>query len=174
MADLIRAWFLSFVLCVGCGLDGEGSELFGGASTGGVAGVGVGGAAGTGVAGAATGGVAGAATGGVAGVATGGAAGSAIDANAGEACTGTEACECVGTPGYRTCDGVCRQTTDDLCCGQPGQWEACCATGCGVDVSMVSEYPNYFKNHPNCVGVSNCSFHGACSSSCPKPTDSDK
>lgn len=158
MANLIRAYFLPAVLFLtACG----GSSFDLGTGTGGVAGAMV-------DAGQEVGGI-----GGVAG-AEGGSGEASVDADAIETCTGTEPCECVGTPGYRTCDGVCRQTTDDLCCGQLGSWVACCATGCGVDIAMLVGYLNYFKNHPNCVGASNCSFHGACSSSCPAPTDVDK
>ena len=62
------------------------------------------------------------------------------------------------------------------CGGAMNGWQACRGTGCSVCSDKVStDYALYFRNHPSCSSNDACAgSYGACSSSCPTPTDNDR
>jgi hypothetical protein len=61
------------------------------------------------------------------------------------------------------------------CNGTTGQWAGCRGNGCLVCDEKVVDYPNYFKNHPNCVRNPTCAgVFGTCNSNCPAPTSADR
>ncbi|MEA2699573.1 MAG: hypothetical protein QOI66_3844 [Myxococcales bacterium] len=44
-----------------------------------------------------------------------------------------------------------------------------------MNSELVGAFPNYFKNHPNCVKNNSCAgVFAACNSNCPAPTDADR
>ncbi|HXI59830.1 MAG TPA: hypothetical protein VNO55_27370 [Polyangia bacterium] len=88
---------------------------------------------------------------------------------------------CAGT-GFATCNASCPQPTDadktplaGTCSGTAGQWAGCRGNGCQVCAEKLGAFPNYFKNHPNCVKNNSCAgVFAACNSNCPAPTDADR
>jgi len=174
------------ILCLACSSSHTNDEeLFGG----GVAGQSVGGQAGEwptgGAAGSNTGGVAGVGTGGVAGASsTGGAAGAKPFCQPGE----KQSCECWEGAGHQTCNSqgsgydVCRNEAINSCCGSPTGWPGCVNTGCGVCSDLLTAYPKYLQNHPNCFASGGCikgqwgipDAYGPCNSACPEPGETDK
>lgn len=60
------------------------------------------------------------------------------------------------------------------CNGTPGQWQGCRGTGCSVCWELVSSYPYYFINHPDCIPNTDCqSQYFTCNEACPAPTSAD-
>jgi hypothetical protein len=61
-----------------------------------------------------------------------------------------------------------------FCEGVRGEWKACRGSGCQVCPEMLSDYPLYFRNHPNCVAGGICEGrYFECSPNCPAPTAAD-
>jgi hypothetical protein len=61
------------------------------------------------------------------------------------------------------------------CNGTAGQWNGCRGAGCWVCAEMVAAYPNYFRNHPNCLRNTTCAgqFY-QCNAACPEPDETDR
>jgi hypothetical protein len=54
-------------------------------------------------------------------------------------------------------------------------WTGCQGSGCSACTSQLSQYPNYFRNHPNCTRNTACSGATSyCSANCPPPSNADK
>lgn len=54
-------------------------------------------------------------------------------------------------------------------------WAGCQGTGCFVCSEKVTGYPNYFRNHPNCISNSTCNGgYGNCNANCPAPSNADR
>ena len=61
------------------------------------------------------------------------------------------------------------------CNGTAGQWAGCRGNGCAVCAEKLTEFPNYFKNHPSCVKNTTCAGQFfTCNAKCPAPTDADR
>jgi alpha-tubulin suppressor-like RCC1 family protein len=83
---------------------------------------------------------------------------------------------------FFTCNANCPAPTDadkipaaGTCNGTSGQWAGCRGTGCSVCAEKLGDFPNYFKNHPNCVKNTTCAGQFfTCNSNCPAPTDADR
>jgi hypothetical protein len=55
-----------------------------------------------------------------------------------------------------------------------GNWKACRNGGCTVCGEMVQGFPNYFRNHPNCIPSMTCEGrYFTCSANCPPPSAAD-
>lgn len=55
-----------------------------------------------------------------------------------------------------------------------GQWKGCRTSGCSVCAEMLSGFPNYLRNHPNCLPILDCEGrYFECSANCPAPTELD-
>jgi alpha-tubulin suppressor-like RCC1 family protein len=87
---------------------------------------------------------------------------------------------CAGV--FATCNSNCPAPAETdkaplagTCNGSPGQWAGCRGTGCSVCAEKLGAFPNYFKNHPNCVKNTTCAgVFATCNSNCPAPTDADR
>jgi hypothetical protein len=83
---------------------------------------------------------------------------------------------------FFTCNASCPAPTEaekqppaGTCSGTSGQWAGCRGNGCAVCTEKLAQYPNYFKNHPNCVKNTTCAgVFGTCNSNCPAPSAADK
>jgi len=85
----------------------------------------------------------------------------------------------------RTCSGgaqYCRitgrwsacRTYDGTCMGSSGGWVGCRGTGCNVCTDMLTAYPCYLDNHPDCAPNDTCAgSYFTCNSRCPAPTAAD-
>ena len=61
------------------------------------------------------------------------------------------------------------------CAGIEGGWEGCRGTGCHACIELLTDYPNYFVNHPSCVPNMTCdNQHYTCSANCPAPSAADR
>jgi hypothetical protein len=61
-----------------------------------------------------------------------------------------------------------------FCEATDGNWKACRNGGCHVCAEMVQGFPNYFRNHPNCLPNITCEGrYFACSANCPPPSRAD-
>ncbi len=61
------------------------------------------------------------------------------------------------------------------CNGTAGQWAGCRGNGCSVCAEKLTQFPNYFKNHPSCVKNTTCAGQFfTCNAKCPAPTDADR
>ena len=61
------------------------------------------------------------------------------------------------------------------CGGSSGQWSGCRGNGCSVCSELLTAYPNYYRNHPNCSRNDACAgFYGACNNACSAPDDTDR
>jgi len=174
MASIIKAHFLVFSTLIACS-SSHTNDLFGpseaGAGTGGQAGsTPLSGAAG--VVAIDSGGAAG-----TVGVDSGGVAGAGGSAGEKPCATGEQRdCSCDSATGTQVCTegvfGVCENS--GMCCGAPGGWIGCETNGCAVCAELVSGYPHYFDNHPDCYVLTGCNAnYGKCSSSCPAPSSED-
>ncbi len=170
MASIIKAHFLVFSTLIACS-SSHTNELFGPGEGGAAGAAGVAGID-AGAAGAVAGGAAG-----VAGIDSGGAAGAGGSAGEKPCVTGEQRdCSCDSATGTQVCTegvfGVCENS--GMCCGAPGGWIGCETNGCAVCAELVSGYPHYFNNHPDCYVLTGCNAnYGKCSSSCPAPSSED-
>jgi hypothetical protein len=59
---------------------------------------------------------------------------------------------------------------------QGAEWNGCYGSGCSACANLLTQYPNYFRNHPNCSRNTACTGKTpiACSWNCPKPVEGDK
>jgi hypothetical protein len=55
-------------------------------------------------------------------------------------------------------------------------WKGCLGSGCSACATLLTAYPNYFRNHPNCSRNTACSGKTpiGCSENCPKPVAGDR
>jgi hypothetical protein len=61
-----------------------------------------------------------------------------------------------------------------FCEGVRGEWKACRGSGCQVCSEMLTDYPLYFRNHPNCIASGICEKrYFECSPNCPAPSPAD-
>jgi hypothetical protein len=60
--------------------------------------------------------------------------------------------------------------------GDEYAWNGCLGSGCSACANLLTAYPNYFRNHPNCSKNTACSGKTpvGCSWNCPKPVAGDK
>ena len=55
-----------------------------------------------------------------------------------------------------------------------GQWKGCRTSGCSVCAEMLLGFPNYLRNHPNCLPIMDCEGrYFECSANCPVPSEQD-
>ncbi|HEX6277964.1 MAG TPA: caspase family protein [Polyangiaceae bacterium] len=66
------------------------------------------------------------------------------------------------------------KTNPYFCEPTEGNWKGCRNGGCTVCAEMVHGFPNYFRNHPNCIPSMTCEGrYFTCSANCPPPTAAD-
>lgn len=84
---------------------------------------------------------------------------------------------------YYTCSANCPPPTDYDTNGGPecdgdytaSGWQGCRGNGCLVCKELITAYPKYLKNHPNCAMNEKCEgSYFNCSTGCPAPTNADK
>src|SRR5207245_4965194 len=84
------------------------------------------------------------------------------------ACGGSGQSQLCGSAGT-WCD--CQGYSPSTCSGSTGGWVGCRGNGCAVCSELISSYPCYTRNHPDCASNSGCGgLHFTCNAACPAPT----
>ncbi|MEN9579739.1 MAG: hypothetical protein RJA70_2748 [Pseudomonadota bacterium] len=77
------------------------------------------------------------------------------------------------TPGT-TFDAPLSKSDPNFCNGTDGNWKACRGSGCQVCAELLEGFPNYFRNHANCIPSLTCKGrYFTCSANCPPPGAED-
>lgn len=73
-----------------------------------------------------------------------------------------------------TFDSALPKSDPHFCNGTEGNWKGCRGSGCLVCAELTEGFPNYFRNHPNCLPSHSCEGrYFTCSANCPPPSAED-